>query len=252
MKILIIEDEKLLQIELEKLLLSYSDIEVVKKIQTVEESISWLDKNSDLIDLIFMDIELADGVCFEIFDSIKVKTAIIFLTAYSEYAIRAFKVNSIDYLLKPINSEDLEFALNKFRESISKIEIDKTYFKDIFKMQESTKINRLLINSGDNYRYISVDKIAFFIAEDKYTTLTTFEGVKFIIDDSLNYLESYLDSDKFYRSSRNSIINIKSIIKASRYFNSRLKLHLNPASDFDIIVSRAKAKSFLNWMGTKC
>lgn len=249
MKVLIIEDEKLLQIELKNQLESHLDIEVVGTIETVKESISWLRKDSNIIDLIFMDIELADGVCFEIFDAIKIDTPIVFLTAYSEYAVRAFKVNSIDYILKPISQEDLTFALNKYRERVPKMEIDMESFKSLFIKSQSTELNRLLVNSGDNYRYISTSNIAYFISEDRYTTIITFDGGRFIIDDSLNRLEPRLKQDKFYRATRNIIVNIDSIIKASKYFNSRLKLHLKPAADFDIIVSRVKVKSFINWMG---
>ncbi|PWJ44207.1 LytR/AlgR family response regulator transcription factor [Sediminitomix flava] len=249
MNVLIIEDEKLLQLELIKLLENYKDFEVVKCIQTVSEGVSWLKEHGDKLDLIFMDIELSDGISFEIFDSVEVKTPIIFLTAYSEYAIRAFKVNSIDYLLKPISSEELEKAIEKFSASEKKKEIDTAIFQDIFAKHSPQKTQRLLIQTGDNYSYITVDEIAYFVAEDKYTTIVSFDGKRSLLDKSLNQLETILPPEKFYRPTRNVIVNIEAIVKASKYFNSRLKLSLKPQHDFEIIISRAKVKSFLDWMG---
>jgi DNA-binding LytR/AlgR family response regulator len=249
MKILIIEDEKLLQDELMQQLEAYKEFEVVNCFQTVKESVEWLKHNDDLIDLIFMDIELADGVCFEIFDSVVVKTPIIFLTAYSEYAIRAFKENSIDYLLKPLNPKELEFAIEQFNQSTPKQKIDESFFKNLFVKHGSGTSNRLLISYGDTYRYVQVDDIAYFLSEDKYTRVTTFDGESFLYEESLNLLESKLAIHKFHRPARNLIVNINAIDKASKYFNSRLKLHLKPATDTDIIISRAKVKDFLSWMG---
>ncbi len=251
MRVLIIEDEKLLRMELIKQLNVYNDIEVVNCIQTVKESINWLSKRSASIDLIFMDIELADGICFEIFESIDVSIPIIFLTAYSEYSIRAFKVNSIDYLLKPINPEELDFAIRKFRNFSPQVQNhDPMFFKDLYSKITSKNPERFLIRSGNDYKYVTTHEIAYFFAEDKYTTIVTFKGSRYVIDESLTQLEAILQPEKFYRVSRNIIVNIEAILKASKYFNSRLKLYLVPDFEFDIVISRAKVKDFLKWMGT--
>lgn len=253
MKLVIIEDEKLLQKELKKQLQVFDDIEVIKCIQTIEESVNWLKSNSTNIDLIFMDIELADGVCFEIFEAIDLTTPIIFLTAYSEYAIQAFKVNSIDYLLKPINPSELAFAIKKAKDRISKESkdfIDLSSFKEFYTKSKGNKKSRFLVQLGESYKYISINEIAYFHSEDKYSVIVTFDKNRYIIDDSLNYLETILPTNRFYRPTRNIIVHINSIEKASKYFNSRLKLQLQPKPGFDVIVSRVKIKDFLNWMGS--
>lgn len=253
MKVAIVEDEKLLQKELMKQLQAYDDIEVVTCIQTVEEGIHWLRDHASSIDLIFMDIELADGVCFEIFEAIDLTTPIIFLTAYSEYAIRAFKVNSIDYLLKPINPTELEFALTKFsnaQTSEPKEYVDLSTLKEFYSKSAENQKTRFLVQSGDTYTYVSINEIAYFISEDKYSIIVTFDGHRYILDESLSHLEGSLPTRSFYRPARNIIVHINAIEKASKYFNSRLKLYLRPKPDFDIIVSRIKVKDFLNWMGS--
>ena len=253
MKVVIVEDEKLLQKELRQQLQVYPEIEVVQYIQTVEKGIAWLGDHASNIDLIFMDIELADGVCFEIFEAIDLDTPIIFLTAYSEYAIRAFKVNSIDYLLKPINPTELGLALTQFKDRQAKessASIDLSTLKEFYTKSAANEKTRFLVQSGDTYKYVSLNEIAYFLSEEKYSVIVTFDGLRYIIDDPLNHLENTLPVSSFYRPARNIIVHIKSIEKASKYFNSRLKLHLRPHPDFDVIVSRVKVKNFLNWMGS--
>ncbi|MEM9053195.1 MAG: LytTR family DNA-binding domain-containing protein [Bacteroidota bacterium] len=253
MNAVIVEDEKLLQKELLEQLNVYDDIEVVKCIQTVEEGISWLDENATNVDIIFMDIELADGVCFEIFEAIELTTPVIFLTAYSEYAIQAFKVNSVDYLLKPINSDELKFALNKFKETRKKGAnelVDLSFLKEFYAKTEGSSKTRFLVQSGDNYKYIGINEIAYIFSEDKYSVIISFEGNRYIIDESLSHLEGSLPIQSFHRPSRNIIVHINSVEKASKYFNSRLKLFLNPQPEFEVIVSRVRVKGFLDWMGS--
>ena len=185
MKAVIVEDEKLLQKEMMEQLSVYRDIEVVKCIQTVEEGIAWLSENATNVDIIFMDIELADGVCFEIFEAIELTVPVIFLTAYSEYAIQAFKVNSVDYLLKPINSDELKFALNKFKETRNNGAnelVDLSFLKEFYAKTEGSGKTRFLVQSGDNYKYIGINEIAYIFSEDKYSVIITFDGYRFIID----------------------------------------------------------------------
>ncbi|WP_289045914.1 LytTR family DNA-binding domain-containing protein [uncultured Olleya sp.] len=250
MKIIIIEDEKLLQKELAFQLNNLRKCEIIHYISTVSESITWLTKNVDEIDLIFMDIELADGNCFEIFEATTITTPVIFLTAYNEYAIKAFKVNSIDYLLKPINVKDLTFALNKFETLASITPIFNTeLLKDFSTTSNINKSTRILVQTGNNFTYLDHSDIAYFEAEDKYTTAVTFNNTKHLINDSLNNLEIHLSKELFYRTTRKQIVNIKAIIKASKYFNSRLKLYIEPSPKNEIIISRIKTKNFLTWMG---
>lgn len=248
MKILIIEDEKLLQEELALQIKAITPANIVHCISTVKESISWLSKNIDDIDLIFMDIELADGISFEIFESVDVNKPIIFLTAYNEYAIQAFKVNSIDYLLKPLNPKELTFAINKYKKTIS----DSTSFNsELFKTFyiPKNKTQRILIQSGDNFKYVNYSDIAYFKADEKYTTVVTFDNARHLIDDSLNKLELNLPENIFYRPTRQYIVNIDSVTKASKYYNSRLKLYITPQPENEIIISRNKVKEFLSWLG---
>ena len=250
MRVLIVEDEKLLQQELVRQLEAFEGIEVVKCIQTVSEGISWLAEYASGIDLIFMDIELADGVCFEIFEAIDLATPIIFLTAYSEYAIQAFKVNSIDYLLKPINSKDLEYAIAQFNKGVQEGKyVDLSVLKSFYLPQEQRQKQRFLVQSGDTYKHLPLDEIAYFLSEDKYSAIVTFNNQRHILDESLNQLEAMLPPMRFYRPARNIIVNINAVVKASKYFNSRLKLQLSPAPDFDVVISRVKVKDFLSWMG---
>ncbi|MBU2929588.1 LytR/AlgR family response regulator transcription factor [Winogradskyella psychrotolerans] len=250
MKILIIEDEILSQKELTFQLNALNISEIVHYISTVRESITWLTENSNKIDLIFMDIELSDGNCFEIFESVSINTPIIFLTAYSKHAIKAFKLNSIDYLLKPINPKELDFAINKFKTlTVGKINFNPDLYKEFYTKPKIEKAKRILIQTGDNFKYISLSEIAYFEANDKYTTVTTFKDQKHLVNDSLNNLEERLPQESFYRPNRKYIVNIKAIIKASKYFNSRLKLHIHPIPENEIIISRTNVKNFLTWMG---
>ncbi len=250
MRIVIIEDEKLLQDELICQLKKLEQMEILHCIPSVSESVAWLPQNTDRIDLIFMDIELADGVCFEIFESLTITTPIIFLTAYSQYAIQAFKVNSIDYLLKPINPKDLSFAMDKFKaQKKRETTIDRNLLKDLYLGTKGQESQRILVQTGDHFRHIETQQIAYFIAEDKYTTVVTIENKKHLINESLTTLEQTLPTSIFHRPTRQHIVNINAIVKASKYFNSRLKLQLAPSPENDIIISRNKVKDFLNWMG---
>lgn len=249
MRVLIIEDEVLLQKELEMQLQKISDAVIVHRIATVKESIKWLTKYADTIDLVFMDIELADGISFEIFDFVEVNKPIIFLTAYNEYAVEAFKVNSIYYLLKPINVKDLALALNKYKKHSYNYINSINLLKGLYTKDKNQESQRLLINSGVNFIYLKYSDIAYFKTDDKYTIVVTFDNKEYLIDDSLNKLENRLPSTIFFRPTRQYLIHINSVVKASKYFNSRLKLYIKPSPGNEIIISRAKLKYFLNWMG---
>jgi DNA-binding LytR/AlgR family response regulator len=251
MTTIIIEDEKpaarLLQRKLEKL-----NIQVGVMLHSVEEALDWFSKN-DHPDLIFLDIQLSDGLSFEIFEKIEIKSAVIFTTAYDEYALRAFKLNSIDYLLKPIDEDDLEIALTKFKQRLPKKETLKLDFEEIKKMFSNPfekKIKeRFTVKIGQHLKVISVDEIECFFSENKGTYVHTFDNRNYLIESTLEVLEQELDPTVFYRISRKFIVPLKSIKEILVYSNSRLKIILPSYKEDEVIVSREKVSDFKTWIG---
>ena len=250
MRVAIIEDELLSQQELKSLLTEIDvSVEVKTCLRSVSESLSWLRVHHQSIDLVFADIELLDGQSFEVFEKVDMTTPVIFLTAYDQYAIQAFKVNSIDYLLKPLEKEELKRALRKY----DKLREDNKFYQNLARLLENSKhrhLNRIRIKCGDAYEFVELKDVAFFYSDDKTTYLVTFLNKVHIIDYSLNEIQELIDPGDFFRVSRKYLVKINSIEKASKYFNSRLKLTLNLASPDDIIISRVKVPEFLDWMGT--
>ncbi|EIA08269.1 LytR/AlgR family response regulator transcription factor [Flavobacterium frigoris] len=251
MTTIIIEDEKpaarLLQRKLEKL-----NIVVGALLHSVEESIDWFSRNEHP-DLIFLDIQLSDGLSFEIFEKVEIKSAIIFTTAYDEYALRAFKLNSIDYLLKPIDEEDLEVAVDKFQARIPKKESLKIDFEEIKKMLsnpfEKNYKKRFTVKIGQHLKVISTDEVECFFSENKGTYIHTFDNRNYLVESTLEILEQELDRKDFYRISRKFIIPMKAIKEIVLYSNSRLKVILPSYIDEDVIVSREKVPHFKEWLG---
>ena len=253
MNVLIIEDEPFAQNELKRLL-SKSDpaISVLECIDSVEDSIEWLAGNP-APDLIFMDIQLSDGLSFEIFKKVEVKTPVIFTTAFNEYAIQAFKVNSIDYLLKPVKQTELDQAITKFKSlhgkpeeahpAISFQQIEKLILAGLRKFK-----SRFIAKLGDEIRHIEVADIAYLKAEDNEVMLITVNNKRYIIDYSLDQLSGLLDPDRFFRANRSYIVSIGSIGKISKYFNSRLDLELIPNTEDKVLISRVRVPDFLKWM----
>lgn len=255
MNIVIIEDEKpaarLLRRKLEKLNFS---AEIM--LHSVEESLDWFSKNEHP-DLIFLDIQLSDGLSFEIFEKIEIKSAVIFTTAYDEYALRAFKLNSIDYLLKPIDEDDLEIAIAKFesrfkKENNSILDL-KADFEQIRKMlsNPSEKVfkKRFTVKIGQHLKVISTDEIECFFSENKGTYIHTLDNRNYLIESTLETLEQELDVNEFYRISRKFIVPLKSIKEILVYSNSRLKVVLPTYREEEVIVSREKVSDFKNWIG---
>ena len=255
MTTIIIEDEKpaarLLQRKLEKI-----NIYVGVMLHSVEEALDWFSKNEHP-DLIFLDIQLSDGLSFEIFEKNDIKSAVIFTTAYDEYALRAFKLNSIDYLLKPIDEDDLEVAVLKFKDrfQISKngnesMQLD---FEQIRKMLsnpfEKTFKKRFTVKIGQHLKVISTDEIECFFSENKGTYIHTFDNRNYLMDCTLEVLEQELDTSDFYRISRKFIIPLKAIKEIVVYSNSRLKIILPTYKEDEVIVSREKVSDFKNWIG---
>lgn len=251
MTIIIIEDEKpsarLLQRKVEKL-----GFEITTLLHSVEEAINWFQNNSHP-DLIFLDIQLSDGLSFEIFDAVDIKSAIIFTTAYDEYALRAFKLNSIDYLLKPIDEDDLEVAVNKFKARQPKTEPLSLDFETIKKMLVNPEVKtykkRFTIKTGQHLKMINIDEVECFYSENKGTYLHTLDNRNYLLDGTLEQLEVELDPKDFFRVSRKFIIPMKAILDIVVYSNSRLKVILPTYKKDEVIVSRERVNDFKTWIG---
>lgn len=249
MDIIIIEDEKpaarLLQRKVENL-----GYKVTHLLHSVEESISWFAAN-DHPDLIFLDIQLSDGLSFEIFEKININSAVIFTTAYDEYALRAFKLNSIDYLLKPIDEDDLKTAVEKFKSQFSKNESLSLNFEQIKKMfapTEKVYKTRFTVKIGLQLKVINSNEIECFYSENKGTYLHTFDNRDYLIDTSLEVLEDDLDPKCWFRISRKFIVPMISIKEIVMYSNSRLKIILPSFKNDEVIVSREKVADFKSWL----
>ena len=255
MKTIIIEDEKpaarLLQRKLEKL-----NLKVGVMLHSVEEALDWFSKNEHP-DLIFLDIQLSDGLSFEIFEKVNIRSAVIFTTAYDEYALRAFKLNSIDYLLKPIDEEDLELAIAKFRSLLPKQELAVQNFGIDFEQIKKMLINpfeknykkRFTVKIGQHLKVISIDEVECFFSENKGTYIHTFDNRNYLIECTLELLEQELDPADFFRISRKFIIPLKAIKEIVLFSNSRLKVILPSFKEEEVVVSREKVSDFKNWIG---
>ncbi|MFN8354170.1 MAG: LytTR family DNA-binding domain-containing protein [Spirosomataceae bacterium] len=248
MKALIVEDEKHARENLEKLLKSIEpSIEIQAKLDSVSGAVKWLSAHQT--DLIFLDIHLADDLSFKIFEQIKVTTPVIFTTAYDQYAIRAFKVNSIDYLLKPIEPAALAASLEKFkntRQSTPAIDVQKLVqelAKPIKAYQE-----RFLVSRGEKVMSITTDQIAYFEGEDRYVYLVKKDGLRYIVDYKLSDLETLLDPKQFYRLNRSFITHFSSIKNIFATSKSRVKIELEPTARREIVVSSENTQDFKHWL----
>lgn len=250
MNVLIIEDEKPSARRLNRLLTSFG-VEASVLLHSVEESIAWFQKNTHP-DLIFLDIQLSDGLSFEIFDAVEVKSAVIFTTAYDEYALKAFKLNSIDYLLKPIDDEELRTAVDKYRNlktDSSKISLD---FEDIKKLLvnpvEREYKQRFTVKIGQHLKIINAEEVECFYSENKGTYAATEEGRSYLLDSTLEQLEEELAPKTFFRVSRKFYVNVNYVDDIIAYTNSRLQIKLKRFADQEIIVSRERVKDFKLWL----
>lgn len=251
-RILIIEDEMPAKVQLERLITKhYPDFEILDHKTSVLGAIDWLKKNS--VDLIFTDVELSDGRCFDIFKEIKPKADLIFTTAYDNYAIQAFKVDGLDYLLKPIDEDEFIAAVDK---SIQKHQqsgmVDLNTIQEIIAAHSNVQKEykkRFSMRLGDKIYIIHSEDIAYFYSEDKVTFLVTHDGKRHISDSSLDQIETMVDPDKFFRISRGCIANISSIRSVAKHFNSRLKVILFPDFCKEVLVSRIRVPEFMKWIG---
>src|SRR5690606_12867893 len=250
MEVIIIEDEKPAARRLGRLVGALG-MEVTAMLHSVDEAIEWFGNNSHP-DLIFLDIQLSDGLSFEIFDQVEVKSAIIFTTAYDEYALQAFKLNSIDYLLKPIDDQELAQALKKYRDFLpgnQKISVD---FNDIKKLLvnplEREYKKRFTVRVGQHLKIINADDVECFYSENKGTYAHTSEGRNFLLDTTLEQLEEELSPKYFFRVSRKFYVNINHISDIISYTNSRLQIKMKRFSQQEIIVSRERVRDFKLWL----
>lgn len=253
MKILIIEDEELAVKKLQKTLAAVDASAVVTgTTPSIKASVEWLNENPSP-DLILMDIELADGQSFEIFNLTEVKCPVIFTTSYDEYALKAFKVNSVDYLLKPIQKEELQLALEKFRKTqapgAADINLEGLIKELQQKMQPKEHRKRFLVKNGQKLVSIEVNDICYFYSDGRLNFFKTTDNKKFVVDYTMDELEEMLDPERYFRISRSFYVSISSIDKIDDYFGNRLILQLRPTVDKEALVSREKVTDFKKWMG---
>ena len=250
MNVLIIEDEKPAARRLGRMLESLN-MQANAMLHSVEESLEWFQKNEHP-DLIFLDIQLSDGLSFEIFEHIEIKSAIIFTTAFDEYALQAFKLNSIDYLLKPIDSDELEQAVTKYKELIPEKKAIALDFDDIKNLLinplEREYKKRFTVKVGQHLKMISIDAIECFYSENKGTYIHTNENRDYLIDLTLEELEKELEPQTFFRVSRKFYVNINAIKDMVSYTNSRLQIKLNTYNEQEVIVSRERVRDFKDWL----
>lgn len=252
MNVLIIEDEVPAAEKLERYLLKYYSTTVIAaRLNSVADAVAWLRDHQEQVDLIFMDIQLMDGLSFQIFQQVQVRKPVIFITAFNEFALDAFKVNSIDYLLKPITFTDLSNSLKKLeslREQLQWNDSKTRQLSDVFSSNKTKDYkNRFMVKLGDHIRSITTDQISLFYADGRDVYLVTTQNRKFIVDYTLETLEDLLDPAVFYRVNRTFILNIHAIKDVMMYSNSRLKISLTQEFDKEIIVSREKVNPFKEW-----
>ncbi|NRD19686.1 response regulator transcription factor [Winogradskyella eckloniae] len=250
MNIIIIEDEKPSARRLQRMLKAVN-LNANTMLHSVEESIEWF-KNNVHPDLIFLDIQLSDGLSFEIFEAVEIKSAVIFTTAYDEYALQAFKLNSIDYLLKPIDEDDLTTAVNKYKGRTPQKQSVTLDFNDIKNLLvnplEREYKKRFSVKVGQHLKLINIEDIECIYSENKGTYAFTSEGRNYLLDATLDQLEDELEPDVFFRISRKFYININAIKDIVSYTNSRLEIKLNRFNEQQIIVARERVKDFKNWL----
>ncbi|MFI5138005.1 MAG: LytR/AlgR family response regulator transcription factor [Sphingobacteriales bacterium] len=253
MRVIIIEDEIPAANRLEKMLQNGSvEIDIAAKLDSVESSVRYL-QTAENIDLIFMDIQLADGLSFNIFDEIQVTTPIIFTTAFDQYALKAFKVNSIDYLLKPIDEDELKQAVEKFRQlnGKSKDNFSDKILKLVNDLNSGRYKERLLIKRGQQLSFLRTENIAYCYADGKLCFAIDFNDNKYLLEQNLSQLEEQLNPGKFYRVNRTLVVNIEAIQKVHIWFGGRLKPELVLKPTVETVVSRDRVNGFKEWLGGK-
>jgi len=256
MRVIIVEDEqhnyRLLRGMIAKL---RPDWTIEEQLESIKSTVAWLE-NNPAPDLIFMDIQLTDGISFSVFDRVQVSSMVIFVTAYDEYALRAFQVNSIDYLLKPVKMEQLQQGIEKF-EALLKLPQqsaentpDYKELLDTITQGKKKYRKRLLVSGATSFFKLDVDDIAWFFTENRVTTAVTFQGKEHVIELTIEKLEEQLDPEVFFRTNRSTIVHINAIRKFENHFGGKLILRLIPPFDEPIVISRLKAAEFKGWVGS--
>jgi len=248
----IIEDEQPAARRLKRML-EASQLKVICLLHSVKDSVNWFNSNNHP-ELVFLDIQLSDGLSFEILDQVKIKSAIIFTTAYDEYALKAFKFNSIDYLLKPIDDDELAHAISQYKNNQKEVKHHLPFdFEQLKKALLDTNENnykeRFTLHVGQHIKIINVENIVCFYSENKGTYLHTNKDRSYLIEGTLEQLQEQLNPQKYFKVNRACIVQLKAIKDIVAYTNSRLKIRLNYYNNDDIIVSREKVKDFKNWLG---
>ncbi len=249
MDVVIVEDERLSAEKLVRMINKFDpSIEVIATIDSVKKGVEWFKENSPP-DLVLLDIQLSDGTGFDLLKEMDCSPPIIFTTAYDQYAIKAFKFNSVDYLLKPLDQSELEHALEKYK-SLDKTErnAQNHSFGQVDQIINGEFKKRFLVKIGEQFQKVEVPQIAFFKYDDGLTYIYNLEGQKWPIDLSLDYLENMLHPLEFFRINRKMFISLNSIHQIHTYFNSRLLLKLKPEVDEEVIVSRDRVSDFKRWM----
>jgi len=252
MKILLIEDESLAAEKLKSLILDINpEADILAIIDSVDGAIDWF-KNNSCPNLVITDIHLADGLCFNIFSEISTQCPIIFATAYDKYAIQAFEVNSIDYLLKPVQKERLEQALNKYTQLNQSQNTEQAglyaEFQKILSQQNKNYKTRFLCKLGNKIKSIPTENIAYFYSQDKMTFIVDKNNQRLPVNNTLDEIDQMIDPSSFFRLNRKYISNFEAIAEIHPYFKGRLKLRLNPGTADDIVVSTEKSPLFKAWL----
>lgn len=253
-KVLIVEDEIPAQINLKKLIdKCCPDSRIVMTLTSVRSTIKWLEENPEGADVIFLDVELSDGICFDILDKVNISAQVIITTAYDNYAVDAFKVNCVDYILKPIIEEDLERAWERCKERIEQrntpnIEALLDIVSKAGTQKDKEYKKRFIVKTGEKIIIIPVEEIAYCYSEDKSTYAISRNGTRRLLDYSLDMVQEMLDPKLFFRVSRSCIVSINSIENISKHLGTRLKLQLNPRAEEEVVVSRSRTSDFLEWL----
>lgn len=248
MRIVIIEDEKpAAKLLIRQLGGHFQQAEILGNLDSVEKATAWFRENP-APDLVFCDIQLADGLSFEIFEKVKLSTPVIFTTAFDQYAIRAFQVNAIDYLLKPIDPEELARAVDKFKANQIRSTIELDVLKELLSPKKANFKSRFLVRYGEKIQSVPIEDISFFTSEERVTFLQTREGKKYVLDSTLEQTEAQVDPLDFFRLNRKYLCRMAAIDGIFSYSNSRLKVTLKNCSDQDILISREKVSDFKDWL----
>ena len=249
MRVLIVEDEIMAQKSLTRVLMqNFSDMDIVGYTDSIKSTVNWLKDSTNSVDVIFMDVELTDGVCFEIFRQVDVKAKVIMTTAYDSYALKAFEAGSIDYLLKPVDASALKRAVARCRMSGGQLDVEALMKALGGGLPKREYKERYIVRFNDRIVPLETANIAYIYSEDKNNYLVTFEEHRYIIDSSLDVVADELDPGQFFRISRSCIISLKAIGSIIKQPGGRLRIAAEPEPGFEMSVSRSRVDDFLRWL----